>query len=135
MHLQKKFLNTPFIMCLVCFAVASLLADTALEVSPRSRLVESTQHSYDFMPAYGHAAQMPGSPKYFVPGYGYRVPGYGFLAGYRETLSPYAHFYRFGQLDPQFYNAPQYRFSGNLPGGPWYFPGSATNARTVWPKW
>ena len=107
---------------------------------PLSSLDRMEFHPYRFLPAYGHASQNPGSPRYFMPGYGYAIPGFGTasastLAGWPASSnawrpvsgvgSVYEAPYRFGHLD---------RFgSGPVPatarpyGSPWYLPGSPTN--------
>jgi hypothetical protein len=96
---------------------------------------ELTHHPYHYLPAFGHAAQMPGSPKYFVPAYGYRIPGFGFRGGYRETLNSYTDYYRFGQRVNQHYTDTKQRYWRNSYGGPWYYPGYPFNTQTAWPDW
>ena len=91
-----------------------------------------TYHPYPFVPPFGYASQNPGSPKYFVPGYGYRIPGFGFSAGYAETLNSYRDFYEFGQRKHQPYDDTQHQFWSNHNGGPWYYPGWPANVRTRW---
>ena len=78
---------------------------------------------------------MPGSPKYFVPGYGYRIPGFGFRGGYAETFNSYPTFYSVGRRNPAWYHDSQQRYWSNSYGGPWYFPGWPANTTTAWPDW
>lgn len=102
---------------------------------PQCSLGDTTHHPYHYVPPYGHASQLPGSPKYFVPGYGYRIPGFGFRGGYAETLNSYSDYYSFGRRDHGFYDDARQRFWTNSYGGPWYQPGWPANTRTAWPDW
>jgi hypothetical protein len=115
---------------LVAFPLAAIAADP-----PTYSLDELVQHPYRFLPAFGHASQAPGSPRYFDPGYGYRIPGFGFRYGYTETLSAYSDFYRFGRRKQARYNDRQYRFWTNTYRGPWYHPGWPANTRMNWSSW
>lgn len=54
-------------------------------------------HPYMHTPAIGHASQMPGSPKHFVPGYGYIPPGAVRPDIRYHRLSPYLNDFSFGQ--------------------------------------
>lgn len=91
-------------------------------------------HPYRFVPAHGHASQNPGSPKYFVPAYGYRIPGFGAMQRRYDALSPY-HLYSFGVRQPLSFSARGYRFETNSTGGPWYHPGWTGNTRRTEFAW
>ena len=60
---------------------ASATSSAKAEAQPSYSAVYSMDslkdHPYRFYPAYGHASQNPGSPKWFAPGYGYQIPGFG----------------------------------------------------------
>ena len=129
MHFRQVIL---FLMCGVWFTP---FGDACLAHDERYSLDELTHHPYRYLPAYGHAAQMPGSPKYFVPGFGYRIPGFGSGAGYGETRDSYGEYYRFGRRVHQNYTDTRQRYWSNSYGGPWYYPGSSVNTRTAWPEW
>ena len=86
-------------------------------------------HPYRFVPAFGHASQNPGSPKWFVPGYGYRIPGFGYGLTRHSALSPYNSNYAFGARVPSHYDDATYRYWTNSYGGPWYFPGWSGNTQ------
>jgi hypothetical protein len=124
-----------WMLCLICISSTMLVTNNCLASDAHYCLDTLAGHPYRFPPVYGHAAQMPGSPKYFVPGYGYRIPGFGFRAGYSETLNSYADYYDFGRRVPQFYNDTKQRYWDNGQGGPWYYPGASNNTRTAWPDW
>ncbi len=123
------------ILFLLCSGWWGLFGNPCVADEASYSMDELTYHPYRFLPAFGHAAQMPGSPKYFVPAYGYRIPGFGFRAGYRETLDSYADYYRFGRRVHQDYTDTEQRDWSNSYGGPWYYPGSSANTRTAWPDW
>lgn len=135
MYARHSTLCSPLVFSLFCSLAAMCVTGNCLASDTLYSLGEFADHPYRFPPVYGHASQMPGSPKYFVPAYGYRIPGFGFRAGYAESLNSYARYYRFGQRDPGFYSDAEQRFWSNSYGGPWYYPGSSTNTRTAWPNW
>lgn len=113
---------------LIVFACRSSYAN-----EPQYSLDSLDQHLRRFVPAYGHASQSPGSPKYFVPGYGYRVPGFGFTTPSLPTPTSYNDHYEFGRRRHALYNDRQYRFWSNSYGGPWYHAGSSVNTQSRWP--
>ena len=113
---------------LLCLAAAMKPARSAEPIYSLDLLQD---HPYRFVPAYGHASQNPGSPKWFVPGYGYRIPGFG----YSSPVTSYTDYYQFGALKPGFYNPNQQLFLSNSYGAPWYIPGSTTNVTNSWPQW
>jgi len=117
-----------FPLALLCL---SGLANTASSSDPIYSLDLLQDHPYRFVPSYGHASQNPGSPKWFVPGYGYRIPGFG----YSSPVTTYTDYYQFGARGPGFYNNNQQFYLSNSYGGPWYFPGSSTNVTNSWPQW
>lgn len=87
-------------------------------------------HPYNSATAPGHASQSPGSPKWFVPGYGYQRPyGYGSTLN-RRLRNPYLTEYSFGTRRPNLRrNDTTHLYWTNAYGGPWYLPGSTTNTR------
>lgn len=100
---------------------------------PYSVIAES--HPYRYLPPYGHASQNPGSPRYFEPGYGYRIPGFGFRGQTTSVLPRYGTYYQFGRRVPGLYSDDRQRYWMNSYGGPWYLPGSQSNTQTRWPSW
>ena len=121
----------------VSASVLGQRVDSAADIRQITALVRGNSldllqdHPYRFVPAYGHASQNPGSPKWFVPGYGYRIPGFG----YSSPVTSYTDYYQFGALKPGFYNPNQQLFLSNSYGAPWYIPGSTTNVTNSWPQW
>ncbi len=113
-----------------------LLISSSLQAAdgPAYALDSMTDHPYRFTPAYGHASQNPGSPKYFVPGYGYRIPGFGSGNGFSSSNS-YTDHYTFGIRKPGSYNDTTHQYWDNSYGGPWYIPGSSTNLKSRFPNW
>ena len=85
-------------------------------------------HPYNSATARGYAWQNPGSPKWFVPGYGYQQP-YGYSSSMRNRLlNPYLQEYSFGIRRSNLRRSDAtHRNWTNAYGGPWYFPGSSTN--------
>jgi hypothetical protein len=126
----------PIRQAIFALSLSTILPLTANAREPvRYSLDDLTYHPYRFVPPNGHASQSPGSPQYFVPGYGYRIPGFGFRGDYAETLISHADYYRFGRRDHGFYSDTRQRFWSNSYGGPWYYPGWPGTTRTVWPDW
>ena len=144
-------------------AMSILLAgSSALHAQPPQYNLDRLEaHPYCFLPNYGHPSLNPGSPRYFVPGYGYRIPGFGYAGQNLPTLTDYSGYntfgtfggsggiglysgygaynnnYQFGQRNPGGYGGVGNfgtRFGSNSYGGPWYFPGSATNTHSRWPS-
>lgn len=115
-------------LILLCLAAAMKPARSAEPIYSLDLLQD---HPYRFVPSYGHASQNPGSPKWFAPGYGYRIPGFG----YSSPVTSYTDYYQFGSLRPGFYNPNQQLFLYYSYGGPWYIPGSTTNVTNAWPQW
>jgi len=108
--------------------------------APAYSLDQLYNHPYRYTPAYGHVSQNPGSPKYFAPGYGYRIPGFGYSVGpasVSTTYNTYNSNYQFGQRNRRsatgMYNDRSHRFWSNSYGGPWYYPGSPANTTDRWP--
>jgi hypothetical protein len=121
------------------FSIMVLLAVSAICQSatadePIYSLDQLNQHPYRFVPAFGHASQNPGSPKYFVPGYGYQIPGFGSSPRSLPTLTSYNDLYEFGQRKHGSYDSAGNRFWSNSYGGPWYQPGSWANTTDRWPS-
>ena len=133
--------------------LTGLVGATLAAASDPASVYDSTAfHPYRFVPAYGHASQSPGSPRWFAPGYGYAIPGfvggsYGspatLVGGYgwpsRPTSSlvggSYGPTYALGRRRVGFGLSAAYPFSAYSYGGPWYHPGSSTNlaiGRDVW---
>lgn len=101
--------------------IALLVPSMALAQGPVYQLDLLGQHPYKYYPPAGHASQNPGSPKWFVPGYGYKIPGFGFPPQIVPTTQ-YA-----PQRDRQWRGSfarsqPMYWERGQTP---WYFPGQA----------
>ncbi|MCA8996569.1 MAG: hypothetical protein KDA80_06285 [Planctomycetaceae bacterium] len=91
-------------------------------------------HPYRSVPAFGHASQNPGSPKWFVPGYGYRIPGFGPLNdsanlpyGYPQTSLTTD---RFGPRSGFSLN----RFDAGLI-ATWGTTGTPWTQNRAWPEW
>ena len=121
-----------FAFCLAVFAgVLPVLADD----EPVYNLDRMTLHPYRYMPAYGHASKNPGSPRHFVPGYGYQVPTLG--PGYSNLPqnTDYNAYYSFGRRNHGHYDGTTTRFWHISYGGPWYYPGATTNTQDRWPGW
>ena len=115
----------------IAVAVLCMASSTASANEPIYSLDQLTQHPYRFVPAFGHASLNPGSPRHFVPGYGYRIPGFGSRS--LPTLTSYNDFYEFGQRRHGLYNDSRHRFWSNSYGGPWYHAGSWSNTTDRWP--
>lgn len=122
---MRVLLNAALATCLL--AISPILGRA--EDGPLYSLDVLEHHPYRFVPAYGHASQNPGSPKWFVPGYGYRIPGFGYSLRRYSALSPYNSNYAFGARVPSHYDDSTYRYWTNSYGGPWYFPGSSANTQ------
>ncbi len=116
----------------VLILTASVCRPTQAD-EPIYSLDQLNHHPYRYVPAFGHASQNPGSPKYFVPGYGYQISGFGYSAGSLPTLTSYNDFYQFGQRKHGLYDDANHRFWSNSYGGPWYYPGSPANTQSRWP--
>ena len=118
-------------LCIFAFAASLCLALANVSVAedgPLYSLDVLEHHPYRFVPAFGHASQNPGSPKWFVPGYGYQIPGFGYSLKRYHSLSPYNSNYAFGARVPSHYDDSTYRYWTNS-FGPWYFPGASTNTQ------
>lgn len=117
--------------------VMVLVLGTAAAISNADEVVYSldnlVHHPYSFVPAYGHASQSPGSAKYFVPGYGYRIPGYGIYGKTLSATGSYLNYFEFGQRVPGLYDDTRQRFRADSYGGPWYHAGWTANTRSIWP--
>ena len=125
---MKNICSATFILAMT-FAIGSSCLHGHAADGPGYNLDAMTSHPYRFVPAYGHASQNPGSPKWFVPGYGYQIPGFGYAAetksfSYSSTV-PYA----FGSATPAHYTDSAWRNWTNNTAGPWYLPGSTTNTQ------
>ena len=99
---------------------------------PNSTSVTVPDHPYHHVPSRGHASQNPGSPKWFVPGYGYQTPPVyttRSLNPWRSNIlsqSPYT----WGTLQPLYYSDPLYLQSrSTFFRTPWLLPGSSTNLK------
>lgn len=105
-----------FLMMIVCLSSSAVLADGG----PVYSLDQMMDHPYRFVPAYGHASQNPGSPKWFRPGYGYLIPGFGSTRGLSVGGSG-----RYNQHDGFGLRRPNDR---SVAMTPWYFPGQSIYA-------
>ncbi|MEZ6057538.1 MAG: hypothetical protein R3C01_12625 [Planctomycetaceae bacterium] len=94
-----------------------MLSASASAQEPVYSLDTLADHPYRYMPAYGHASQNPGSPKWFVPGYGYRIPGFG----YHRSQPQFDNFYHKTIPHSLSTNGRLYWEIGR---SPWYFPGA-----------
>ena len=115
----------------------TVLVPNYLTLYIQLRLDSLAHHPYSNFALAGHASQNPGSPKYFVPGYGDRVPGVGASAGNSWRWNPggYSDYYSFGRRNAGLYNDADHRFWSNTYGGPWYHAGWTANTRTRWPSY
>ncbi|MFY9256954.1 MAG: hypothetical protein WAO83_26110 [Fuerstiella sp.] len=115
-------------LIITAVSALSLMLACTLEASaqdsPAYSLDSMTQHPYRFTPAWGHASHNPGSPKWFVPGYGYQIPGYGYSVQRYSLLSPYNAHYAFGIRQRSGFGSPSVTPLANVGAPPWYFPGS-----------
>lgn len=116
------------------FIVLVGLAATPLLAEPPAYSLDAlSDHPYRFVPSWGHASQMPGSPKHFAPGYGYRIPGFGTFS----TLSSrgaYQPLNAFGRRIPKSVES-GFRSNQNSLGGPWYYPGWPGNPQLREQSW
>lgn len=110
-------------MALSAFAAPSATAQDHSSTHAVYSLDSLKDHPYRFYPAYGHASQNPGSPKWFAPGYGYQIPGFGSTAS-RHHLSQSPHWtHPFGNaVHPWETTARSRYWTGNTI--PWLLPGS-----------
>ena len=116
--------------CMLLFGLAS--STPAFATEPVYSLDLLQHHPYRFQPAYGHASQRPGSPRHFVPGYGYQSPGFG-QSSIRAGTS-YRSNYSFGRRLPHSLYK-QFRHDTNSLGGPWYHPGWPGNVQLQPQAW
>lgn len=115
----------------------SLLAAATMLLSSGNAFADSLysldqmmHHPYRFAPAFGHASQWPGSPKFFRPGYGYIIPAEG--ASSLMTLPPSYHGFRNGfHTDSQPGQSPTDAWN-RLGESPWYLPGASTLTFQRW---
>lgn len=120
-----------FLFAITFVTTASLMNATGVLASEPVYSLDLLQsHPYRFLPAYGHASQNPGSPKYFVPGYGYRIPGFG----WNGSVVGADRYYEFGIQLPNHDDDSKYKFWSNSYGNPWYRPGGP-NTTARWPQW
>jgi hypothetical protein len=125
--MMKKYV-LPLVLLFICSVAADLRA-----VEPVYSLDSMTHHPYRYVPAFGHASQNPGSPRHFVPGYGYSIPGFGASSANLAPNTNYSLYYQFGHRTHGLYNDATHRFWHNSYGGPWYHPGASTNTQDRWP--
>ena len=116
-------------MLTMTYVIGSFCPPCLAVDGPGYNLDAMTSHPYRFLPAYGHASQNPGSPRWFMPGYGYQIPGFGYTVGtnshrYSSTVP-----YGFGSRIPARYTDSVWRNWTNNSAGPWYLPGSTTNTQ------
>ena len=141
-------------LSLVLLLIGLMAAADAEAVDPIDRFSRPTAHPNQFLPAYGHASQNPGSPRWFAPGYGYVVPGFGVRPASSVDLSNagtagaayglsypvptastgllgshYDPVYDFGSRRSGLGYSAAHPFSSYSYGGPWFYPGSSTNLR------
>jgi len=106
---------------IIAFSLLTVLTSVCMPTADASEPVYSldqlTHHPYRYVPAYGHASQNPGSPKWFRPGYGYQIPGFG------STASLSAIYYHQNVLHSErnLTKGESYWTEGRAP---WYLPGS-----------
>ena len=116
-------------MAVVLSALMVSAVDGAAADGPLYSLDVMTQHPYRFTPAWGHASQNPGSPRWFVPGYGYQIPGFGYGLNRYSALSPYQAHYAFGIRQPAAYSDATHQNWSSISTIPWFLPGSSTNTQ------
>ena len=92
--------------------------------SPIYSVDSMMNHPYMFTPAWGHASQNPGSPKWFAPGYGYQIPGFGYSQYRYDRLNSYNAHYAFGVLQRSSFSSVGTRYRPSVGSPSWYFPGS-----------
>lgn len=129
MKVQHTAISTGALLVAIFVQPAGAVDNTTSTLQPLEN------HPYTYVPSYGHASQNPGSPKYFEPGYGYRIPGFDFRGGYDATENSYDSFYSFGRRNAGFYSDANHRYWRNVYAGPWYHPGWPANTQAGWTGW
>ena len=102
------------------FVAAAITSAWASAHEPVFSLDLLSQHPYRFVPAYGHASQNPGSPKWFRPGYGYQIPGFGY-----SVAQPRVNFYHYTVPHRLTTAGKMYWEQGR---SPWYLPSAPETA-------
>ena len=110
---------------LLILAAPAICADDWLP-----RRVTTVPYRYQATPLPVHASFQPGSPKWFVPGYGYQVPAVAYRRPTDLGLSVYRQQSWLGSRRSDVFYGGNQRFWVAPNALPWFLPGATTGTVT-----